>query len=212
MSNCNSDCRFIRQHWDYEIREQVFDGCGYINDSLPFNLRDMNMSGYVATDANGKALRAVQGFISGSLRDLYLFGDPGVGKTHLLASAYNAMSKDTCPRVFGFHNVARLLKIERDEFQTRDEAEDELLSTLSRKHVLFLDDMCAESATGRTREFLYLLLNDAIERGAPRLFITGNMAVSWISKNISDRIGSRMAGIFGKHGVIKVGGVDHRLE
>ena len=138
--------------------------------------------------------------------------ETGTGKTHLLYAAYKEIQKTHCALEFVAYSVSRLLKIERDEYETQDEAADRLLTKLSRKRIIFLDDFCAENVTGKTTEFLYCLLDEAISNGKPRIFFTGNQTLKYIHDNISARIASRIAGLCGPENIIKVGGYDRRVN
>ena len=177
----------------------------------PLNVRGMSFDTYVPETRNRGALEAARRFGSDS-KSLYLFGLPGTGKTHLLMSAYKEALKTHCPCYVACFNVARLLKIERRGFETREEAEERFLEGLSRKKLIFLDDFCAENITGRTAEFVYLLLNDAVENGRPCFFFTSNQSTIYINDNISARIASRVNGLCGKENILKVEGEDWRLR
>jgi DNA replication protein DnaC len=174
-------------------------------------MKAMTFDNYKTNTRNAQALQKTQSF-AGSKHSLYLFGAPGNGKTHLLMAAYRRALEDHCPRRVVFANVSRLLKIERESFETREESEDRLLDTLSRKRIIFLDDFCAENITGRTAEFIYLLLNDAIENGQPRFFFTSNQSTIYINDNISARIASRVNGLCGRENIVKIEGDDWRIK
>ena len=53
-------------------------------------------------------------------KSIYLHGEPGTGKTHLMYSAYREIRKMYCALDFAAYSVTRLLKIDRDEFETHD--------------------------------------------------------------------------------------------
>jgi DNA replication protein DnaC len=108
-------------------------------------------------------------------------------------------------------NVPKLLLIDRFEYETREESELRTVQELMRYKLLFLDDMGAETVTGRTRELLYLILNNAIENGSQRLFITSNKPLSYFVEHVDDRIASRIAGLCGKDNVLKLVDQDRRL-
>ena len=179
--------------------------------TIPPALRAMNFENYRQAQENRDAYARARAFLAGE-KSLYLYGNPGTGKTHLLAATLGEALRTYCPTEIMFSNVSRLLKIERAEYETREEAEERLIERISRKRLVFLDDISAENATGRTAEILYLILNDAIENGRPRLFITGNKPIRYISENVSDRIASRIVGLCGQENIVKVEGDDWRLN
>jgi chromosomal replication initiation ATPase DnaA len=82
----------------------------------------MTFETYIQQPGNESALKAAKKFAA-SKSSLYIFGDPGNGKTHLLAAAYQAALSEYCPLYVPYFNIAKLLKIERDDFETREEAE-----------------------------------------------------------------------------------------
>lgn len=171
----------------------------------------MTFENYVLNEKNKDAFEKAYTFLE-TEKSLYIYGNPGSGKTHLLVSALRRARAAICPPYVKFSNVAKLLKIERDEFETREEAEERTLETLSTKKIIFLDDFSSENVTGRTAEFLYILLNDAIENGKTRFFISGNKSLKFISENVSDRIASRIIGLCGRENIVKIEGEDWRLK
>ncbi len=177
----------------------------------PKNYWSVTFDNFDIIPANYEAFEKSRVFFK-SNKSIYLFGEPGTGKTHLLFSAFKDIKKQYCALEFASYSVSRLLKIDRYEFESYDEAVDRLLTYISRKEIIFLDDFCSENVTGKTAEFLYCLVDEAIANGKPRLFITGNKPLKFISENISDRIASRIAGLCGKENIIKVGGNDNRLK
>lgn len=166
---------------------------------------------YHADARNELALQKAKAFSDGQ-RSLYLFGSPGNGKSHLLKAAYQQALRQYCQHALLFVNVSRMLKIERDEYETREEAEYRLLMRLRKKLIIFLDDFCAEHITERTAEFIYILLNDAIENGNQRFFFTSNQSTIYINDNVSARIASRVIGLCGKENIVKIEGDDWRIK
>lgn len=170
----------------------------------------MKFNNFDQTRKNQQVFEKVKQFIS-SQKSLYLYGLPGLGKTHLLISALQEMRTYLHSYEYAFYNIARFLKIERLDFETKEESEERLLNSLSKKTYIFLDDFCAENVSGKTAEFMYLLFDDAIANGKPQFFITGNKSIEFVSKHISDRIASRIVGLCGKENIVKLEGNDRRL-
>ena len=171
----------------------------------------MSFDNYDVNDKNKEAFDKAKEFIANE-KSIYLFGNVGVGKTHLLAAAVSECFKNYCPSKIEFFNVTKLLRIERDQYETREEAELRFVEYLGNKSVLFIDDFCAENVTGKTSELLYMILDDAISNNKPRLFISGNKSIKFISDNMSARIASRIVGLCGKDGIIKIDSDDYRLR
>ena len=111
-----------------------------------------------------------------------------------------------------YFNCAKLLKIEREEYETKEESELRTLEELLTRDTLFLDDFSSENVNKKTIEFIYLLLNGAIEQSRPRFFITGNLDLKHISANISDRLASRLSGLCGLDNIIELKDQDWRTK
>lgn len=173
-------------------------------------LPDFTFGRYAVNQNNQLAYHKATHFLD-STASLYIHGSPGNGKTHLLMATYAEALKTMCPHRVGCYNVPRLLKIDREPFETREEAEERLIDKLSRKRIIFLDDFCSEYITGRTAEIIYLLFNEAVEKKKMRLFITGNKGIRYISESISDRIASRIVGLCSFENIVKLDDVDRRI-
>ena len=187
-----------------------------INRLIPQGLTNKTFETFKSNAANKTAFDKSRDFMK-SDRSLYLFGNVGCGKTHLLVSAFRECILNNVSATM--INVAKMLHIQREEYETREEAELKFVETLTKGDswkspykAIFFDDMSAENTTGHTAEILYLLLNEIIEIGTARVFITSNKSLKYISENISDRVASRISGLCGKDNIIKIEGEDWRLK
>jgi DNA replication protein DnaC len=192
-----------------------FNGCtGTHRKVLPNGLTDKGFENFEVLDCLKKAFEKSKEFLNGS-KSLYLYGTPGNGKTHLLAASYNEAFK-VCPKesrvAYCYYNVDKLVRFKRHEFQTKEEAESDVIEDIMKYDLVYLDDLLVETANERNISFLYQLFNQAIENGKPRFFITANQSIEFISKKMSDRIASRIAQLCGKENIIKNLGEDRRLK
>lgn len=141
---------------------------------------------------------------------LYLWGESGVGKTHIAcALAKNILEKGFNVRFF---NTGDFLEQLREEFDKGFDDEYEYLGlfreTMNFRGVLILDDIGAEKATDWVKERLYLIINKRYEDMLPTIF-TSNFDLEILSARLGDRIASRIGGMTSR---IRIPGQDKRLS
>ena len=127
---------------------------------------------------------------------LYIYGGPGVGKTHTIcAIAKNVILNGIDIRFF---NTSNLLEKLREEFNKPIDADQDsvgiLRDIMDFDGVLFLDDIGAEKESEWTRERLYLIINKKYEDCRPIIF-TSNCDMEILSARLGDRITSRIKGM-----------------
>lgn len=135
---------------------------------------------------------------------VYLYGGPGVGKTHVVC----AIAKNILENGIDvwFLNTSEFLEKLRQEFNS-DDFQDLFKEVMDFKGVLILDDIGAEKASEWTRERLYLVINKKYEEMQPVIF-TSNCDLEILSARLGDRITSR---IIGMTEVLEKRGEDKRL-
>lgn len=174
---------------------------------LPIGLINKSFDTFIESSAKREAIMKAKDFID-SGKSLYLFGDPGSGKTHLAAASFTEALKQF--KKCEFFNVADMLHLDRDEYETREESEIRFVNSFKGYQFVYLDDLCAENATGRTVEVLYLILNNSLLNLKPKFFITSNKPVQDLNI-VSQRIASRIVELCGKDNIRKMTG-DYRLN
>ncbi len=136
---------------------------------------------------------------------LFLYGDTGVGKTHIVC----ALIKNILEEGFDvmFLNTSKFLEQLRQEFNKDSDEESLFKQVLDFKGILILDDIGAEKVSEWVVERLYIILNERYESMIPVIF-TSNLDFEILSARLGARIVSRIAGMTYK---IKMGGQDKRL-
>ncbi|HWQ12872.1 MAG TPA: ATP-binding protein [Roseiflexaceae bacterium] len=118
---------------------------------------------------------------------LVLLGKYGVGKTHLAAAIANELLRNHYQVLFAV--VPDLLDHLRSTFGPNSEVEyDKRFEDIRDSHVLILDDLGTENASGWAREKLFQIINHRYNYAMPTV-ITSNRD----PKDIDQRIFSRMS-------------------
>jgi DNA replication protein DnaC len=138
-------------------------------------------------NGNKTAFEAVENFIKNPDIGLFLFGQAGVGKTHLVSKLAQETNKD-----IKFIKVPKLLFILKSNFDGHSYRNKEILDELIRVSVLILDDLGAEKATEWVRETLYILIDERYGN-MKKTIITSNYNPSYLTQRLGDRIVSRIS-------------------
>ena len=124
---------------------------------------------------------------------LILYGNTGLGKTHLsLAIANKAIEKGFNVVYGSAHNL--LSEIEKEHFgrlKSDDSPEDNVLNA----DLLILDDLGAEFSTSFTVSMVYNIINTRILKGLPTIIST-NLWYDEISERYGNRVYSRIIGSY----------------
>jgi DNA replication protein DnaC len=155
-----------------------------------------------------------------SERGLYIFGNAGIGKTHLAIASCSEITSTK-----RFISVPELLLQIRSSFNKYSiETENDIIDELTgferfwvggieiekaNAEYLYLDDFGAEKITDFSLETMYLILDRRIRRDQLKVFITSNFSISQIAEIMSDRIASRLIELCK---VCKIEGEDWRLK
>jgi len=140
-------------------------------------------------------LNYAQKFSRFPIRDLFLTGAPGLGKTFLSACIARTVSEkgfsvvyDTAGAVFSQFEAQ---KFSRDQEDTR-EARDETRRYLS-CDLLILDDLGSELTTAFVQSALYTLINTRLIAGKHTV-ISSNLSLEELRRRYSPQIASRIEG------------------
>jgi len=137
--------------------------------------------------------------------NLFMFGPPGTGKTHIAAGILQKQIEDTMTECH-FRIVPELMLEMREDVKNRSEKS---LDSLFYAPGLVLDDLGVERPTKYVLEMLYIIIDRWYRSGKKGLTITSNKSLDAISAHLDDRIASRIAGMCE---VISMKGEDKRLE
>ena len=141
-------------------------------------------------------------------RGVYLWGEPGTGKTHTAwAIAKNLIENGY--RVL-FLNTAEFLERVRKDFDREFEYDEKGVfeEAMDFEGVLFLDDVGAEKASPWVIDRISLIVNHRYEFILPTFF-TSNCDMEILSERMGDRVTSRILGMVE---VLQKSGIDRRLS
>lgn len=159
-------CRYQKKN-DERIKHSrnyiVFDAK---KEYLLIDINDIDSNGE-SSDYMVAVVKALR-FINDPQKGLYLYGQPGVGKTYLMAGITNQLAKKG--RKIAFVNVPKYIAELKMLFQD-NEAFERKVRGLKQIDILVLDDIGGESVTGWSRdEILLPLLDERMEKGKVTLF------------------------------------------
>ena len=144
-----------------------------------------------------------------ALKNLFLSGPPGLGKTFLSACIARAVSEngfsvvyDTAGNVFAQFEARKFLRDSPDGLDARDETRRYLNCDL-----LILDDLGSELTTQFTQSALYELVNTRLV-GEKHTVISSNLSMEEVARRYAPQIASRLEG---EYHVLHFFGDDIRL-
>lgn len=152
----------------------------------------MEFANYNGSPGTKKAFDVCCEFAAGGKFNLFLFGERGVGKTHLAAAAQKERIRGGGSGLF--RNVSLMLLENRSRMMDGGDELD-LVMKLVRQETLILDEIGLDKPTDWVIKTLYLLTEywDVYEKTG--LIFTSNLTIDEISKRVDDRVASRIGGM-----------------
>ena len=145
----------------------------------------------------------------GSGNGLFLYGNVGSGKTHLIAAMIDHISR-MCKRWLGYKDIIFINTINllsEIKFSFKDNTTEEVIKPYENCKLLFIDDMGTGKISDWTIEILYKIINTRYEKMLSTVVAT-NMTLAEIKEKIDERLFSR---IYEMCKGIKLSGKDYRL-
>jgi len=162
---------------------------------------------FVVTPGVSNAYRACKAFMP-KVHNLYLFGQCGGGKTHLATALAREKYLDGLSvLVFKPGPFMRSLRKKDPHDQ------DAILKRYSMADVFVLDDLGVGEATEFYASMVYELTDMRENLRRNGLVYTSNLPLEELAKKFEDdRLTSRIAGLCGEAGVIRLDAEDHRVK
>lgn len=159
---------------------------------------------FTATAFDGPELEQARKVWQNGKGNLYLYGTAGCGKSHLATALIRDL---TGARVVKSMDIMRRLRASEKAAQ-----ELEFIADMAHGPIV-IDDLGVEKQTEFVGQTLYEILDKRWMSMSGGLIITSNLDVPGMAHKLSDdRILSRIIGMCGKGGIIKLNGRDRRLD
>ncbi|MBO0794128.1 MAG: ATP-binding protein [Ktedonobacteraceae bacterium] len=171
--------------------------------NLPLEAPKWTMGSY-PTHGDKEAKKIVQDFIRDRIKELFLYGEPGVGKTGLAIAASQALAKQGTQTLF--MPILTYVGLLREDQESRFDhtAKTHIKEICQLVEVLIIDDLGLEIPTRTTIREIQELVETRHAAGQ-RTLITSNMSISdlkayWELKDVQggfqpgSRIASRLSG------------------
>ena len=132
-----------------------------------------------------EAKEACEALARGEIESVFLYGPPGLGKTHLLAAVVRwRLARD---QGAAFHECTEMLAtVQSAQFDAERDIDTEIKALASPDYLMALDDLGTHNRTAWREEQLYRVLNRRYGQRAPTI-ISSNTSLEEIDGRIRSR-------------------------
>lgn len=183
------------------------------HSTIPFRYR--RAEPLSSTQGNQQALAVVEERKKAKhTNGLFLYGDVGTGKTHLMAlyaqhlilyQGENLVWWDTTGLFTSLKN-----NFNKKYQEDGNDSNEEIMKRAIRASWLFLDDLGREKSSDWTHEVLFHIVNSRYANNRNTIVVTSNYSPPQLAERIGDQIISRLIEMCGEP--IKITGADWRLR
>lgn len=175
---------------------------------IPKGYQAMTFDNFKKDKTNERIYNKAKEFLS-SQKSLFVYGNTGSGKTHLQIAGFRSSLESLTKSAYIQYTSLTLVRPQ--EFQTKEDAEAELIEKYSSYKKLFIDDLFAIRTTAQGTEIIYSLFETILAKGKGQVFITSNLNLSQI-QDIDDRVASRILRMCGPENIVKNDSADYSLK
>ncbi len=155
---------------------------------FPALLESKTFLNFNKTKNNDTAFKELNKWCYGPI-GLLLQGEPGRGKSHLMAAFVNKWAEMGIP--VAFQNVSDLMEMLRRGFDDGSYQDRIRILTSTEVKILVLDDLGAEQPKDWVKEKLYQIIDARLRNQMP-IFVTTNCTKRELSDNLHPRVTSRL--------------------
>lgn len=173
LNDCYVSCRFKKSMEQQMAHQSKFRLSHMSEADYLIDLNDDSFQKAIQDSDYAQVYNGVVGSIALN-KGVYLYGNPGVGKSYLLKGVSNYYAKNG--KSVSFVQVPLLIQ-ELKQFMTDNEYRQNLLGHLRFSDVLILDDIGAESITQWTRDEILLPVLDQRMNNNLKTYFTSNYSL-----------------------------------
>lgn len=173
LNDCLVSCRYEKKLEERMAHQSKFRFSHMSQSDYLIDLNDDSFQKAIIESTYAQVYNSVLGSIALN-KGVYLYGNPGVGKSYLLKGVCNYYAKNG--KSVSFVQVPLLIQ-ELKQFMTDNEYRQKILGHLRFSEILVLDDMGAESITPWTRDEILLPVLDQRMNNNLKTYFTSNYSM-----------------------------------